>query len=231
MRRFSIVRGGIAALLALASLVPATAQQRTYPSDSLCKKEELCRRCDGPSCMKVAPEAAWPADALTMGGAYSLDAFQFLLPESPERIAYPSGGGLFVRYPDKRAIAFEWIKAEQAPFLRKAGPAGELVFSDIPRIQYTKTPADAEPQSLTDKRIWRFALLLKDSLFSKAQRQFHARRGPITMYVREGPDSENHAVAHLVHDQVKGAYLQVTGFGFEFDEVVKILATANVREK
>jgi hypothetical protein len=54
---------------------------------------------------------------------------------------------------------------------------------------------------------------------AKAQRQFYARRGPITMYVREGPDSERHAVAHLVHDKVKSAYLQVTGFGFEFDEL------------
>lgn len=221
------------ALIALAmfTAAPSWAQERKYPSDDLCKREELCRRCDGPSCMKVAPEAEWPANALTTGGIYSLDAFQILLPESPERIAHPSGGGLFVRYAGKKAIAFEWIKLDQAPFLKKGGRGGELAFSDIPRIQYTKTPADAEPPVLADKRIWRFALLSKDSGFSKAQRQFHSRRGPLTLYVREGADSENHAVAHLVNEKVRNAYLQITGFGFEFDEFLRILATANVREK
>lgn len=232
MRSQSILGSGLAtALFALGCIASASAQQPgTYPSDALCKREQLCRRCDGPSCMKVAPEAPWPTDALSKGGAYALDAFQILLPEAPERIAHPSGGGLFVRYPGKKAIAFEWMKVDQVAALKKLGPGGTLTFADVPRIQYTKTPADAEPQGLADKRLWRFALMLKDAGFSNTQRQFHARRGPVTLYVREGANAENHAVAHLVHDKAKNAYLQVSGFGFEFDEFVRILATVTVRE-
>lgn len=230
MHSQSTVRGAIfIALLALGSVASAWAQQFQYPSDILCKKEQLCRRCDGPSCTRVASEAQWPAEGLKAGVTFSLDAFRILLPESPERIAHPSGGGLFVRYAGTKTIAFEWMKAEQALFLKKNAPGG-LTYSDIPRIQFTKTPADTEPEGVGDKRIWRYALTLKDSGFSKSRHLLYAKRGPVTLYVRDGAVAETDAVAHLVHDKVKGAYLQITALGFEFDELMQILATIDVRE-
>ena len=77
MRNRFIIRGVInASLLALScATAPVSAQQfHSYPSDKLCKREQLCRGCNGPACMKVASTAPWPEERVEeQAKGFSLD--------------------------------------------------------------------------------------------------------------------------------------------------------------
>ena len=75
MRNRFTIRGAIGAGLPALSCaaVPVSAQEcRTYPSDKLCKREQLRCGCNGPACMKVAPPATWSEERVEEGAVLIL---------------------------------------------------------------------------------------------------------------------------------------------------------------
>lgn len=218
-----------AAQVPTAAQLPGAAQVPRFAADTLCKREQLCRQCTGAACSATTPESPWPEPALAAGQALVLDGIRLLVPAAPERVGHPSGGGLFLRYDGTRMLAFEWIKPGQVPYL-KPGPRGSLTLADVPRIDHTQTSQDPEPANLHDRRLWRYALALKDAAHATPGRHFRARRGLAAIYVREATAPERKVFAQVVHDRMAHTYLQLTAVGFDYDDVLRLLATIETRE-
>ena len=65
--QFAKAIGFVQLCFALWLPAPAPASEHAYPPDRMCEEEQLCRRCDGPACMKVAIEQPWPAEYIADG--------------------------------------------------------------------------------------------------------------------------------------------------------------------
>lgn len=227
------------ALGALVAPVAAAAAEPTYPVDRMCRVEELCRRCDGPACMKVAEEQPWPSERLDSGLSFDISGIRLLLPAAPEKISIASDGAVFVRYPGRKVLAIEQFKPAQfgLPAAPQGAPkaggrqgGGALTFADVPRILFTKTPADAEPPEVADRRIWRLALTGKHSAFALTERPFFFRRGPVTVFVRGGVARAADPVAYLVEEPFTGKYVTISAFQFEHDDFMRMLGSIEIKE-
>ena len=109
--RFTIKRVFNAGFLALScAVVPVSAQDsRTYPSDKLCKSEQLCRGCNGPACMKVASTAAWPEERVEEGsGPFIVGSlFKVLLPKGASFFLVASDGAILAKYGSDRWMSLQ----------------------------------------------------------------------------------------------------------------------------
>jgi hypothetical protein len=229
VRSRPIIRSGIAALLSLACLAPAIAQQRAYPSDALCKREQLCRRCDGPSCMKVATSVAWPDTRLEDGTFpfYVASAFKVRFPKGPSEVVAMGGeGDLTARYGPGRFISVQVLTGAGAGLKEHSDTrAAALSYADVPRILYTKTPVDPEPAVVNDRRIWRIALASKNHLFENTTELNVAERGPLTVYFSDAGVGGSTGTAYVVHRKVKDSVLLVQAKGFSFDDVRRVVGS------
>lgn len=237
--QFAKAIGFVQLCFALWLPAPAPASEHAYPPDRMCEEEQLCRRCDGPACMKVAIEQPWPAEYMADGLALELDNFRLMLPPAAEKIVYFGGGGIAVRYPGRKTITIEYERASQfgisvhqgKPATSHPGTASVLAFADTPRIQFTKTPDDAEPDDLADRRIWRLGLTLKDAAFAHTVSPFYAHRGSGTIFVRNGVSSPSDVTAHLVHASERDSYVTITSIGVARAEIVRVLGSIRPKER
>ena len=234
MRHRIIIRGLInAGLLALTCAVaPVSAQEsRSYPSDKLCKSEQLCRGCNGPACMKVASTAAWPEERVEDGtGPFIVGSvFKVLLPKGANFFLVASDGAILAKYGPDRWIGLQVPTAAQAQRPKWNGRHGArpnaLTFSDIPSIQHWKTPEDAEPADIEDRRLWRYALVSKSIAFKDATQLTVAERGSLTAYMSDARVADNTTVAYVTHKRIKDAYLQVQAKGFSADDVRRVVGS------
>lgn len=120
---------------------------------------------------------------------------------------------------------------QDKPATSHAGKASALAFADTPRIQFTKTPDDAEPDDLADRRIWRLGLTLKDAAFAHTDRPFYAHRGSGTIFVRNGVSSPSDVTAHLVHASERDSYVTITSIGVARAEIVRVLGSIRPKER
>ena len=234
MRHRFITRGLInAGLLALScAVVPVSAQEsRTYPSDKLCKSEQLCRGCNGPACMKVASAAAWPEERVEEGtGPFIVGAlFKVLLPKGASFFLVAADGAILAKYGPDRWLSLQVPTAAQAQRPRWDGRnstrSNALTFSDIPYIQHWKTPEDAEPKDIEDRRVWRYALVSKSIAFPGATHLTVAERGSLTAYMSDARVAGDTTVAYVTHKRIKDSYLQVQAKGFSFDDVRRVVGS------
>ena len=231
MHRRSIIRGGVTALFALTCLASAFAQQRTYPSDSLCKREQLCRYCNEPACMKVATPAAWPEGRVEEGtGPFIMGVlFKVLFPKGASAFLVLADGDMLVKYGSDRWIGVQVLTAAEAHRPQWDGQKSirpnALTFADIPRIEYTKTPEDAEPSNVEDRRVWRYALTNKGRSFKSATQMIVVERGSLTAYLSDANLVDDTVVAYITHRRLKGSYLQVQAKGFSFDDIRNVVGS------
>lgn len=224
MRTPTTLQGVIsAALLALGCAASAATNS---PSD-----DELPRRCEGPACTRVAMPVAWP-DVRVEEDSVPFNvhgAFRIRLPKGAIEIMLLGDNGLTVRYPNRRWIGVQRMD-EKSTGLQHQGSGGEarpdaLRFSDIPRILYTKTPADPEPTRLGDLEIWRLALVFKNSHFENATQVQVAERGPLTVYFADAGMASTSGDIEIVHRRIKDAYVFVQFKGFSFDDVRRVVGS------
>lgn len=193
-------------------------------------------RCSGPACTKVATPVAWPDVRLTQGttpftvqGAYTIQ-----LPGSPLEFILNSDNGFIARYADRRWIGVQVLQAAIIGVPRRDGAAdtrpGALGHADMPRILYTKTPADTEPTHPEDRDIWRLALAFKNSTFENATQLNVAERGPLTVYFADSGVGTTTGEIQVVHRRTRDAYLFVQLKGFSFDDVRRIVGSIEVRK-
>ncbi|MCK6434220.1 MAG: hypothetical protein L6Q68_14495 [Aquabacterium sp.] len=223
----------LAAMAVAASITSGAASQsvRSYPADAMCAQEQLCRRCDGPACLKVASPAAWPEGVA--GGTttpFHLGPFRLRLPADPQSIHVLGGGDVIVRYAKDRWIGFSLqtataaglpLRDDPVPAIDKH-PAGTLAFADVPRVIFTKTPDDAEPRQDDDRRIWRSALTSKHAALERTTEMSIATRGPLTLYLADGGVADLDGVAYVAHRSLRDGYLYVNARGFAFAEFRRV---------
>jgi hypothetical protein len=231
IRSIARMTWALAALMLLAA-TPSWAQERKYPSDALCKKELLCRRCDGPSCMKVATPAPWPEVRLQESTVpFNIGStFRVRFPKDPSEVVLVNGpGDATVRYGARRWISVQLLSAASAGLPQREGEhsskSGELSYSDVPRILHMNTAEDAEPKNLNDRRIWRSALTSKNGLLANSTELIAAEKGPLTVYLSNGGVANTSASAWVVHRNLKDYVLLVQAKGFSFDDFRQVVAS------
>lgn len=229
MTSHSSVRSAIgAALLALACAASASAAE---PSD-----DDLPLRCEGAACAKVATPVSWPDLALEDGTApFTVHgAFTFRLPAGARQYLLHDNGITAV-YADRRWIGVQVLTATALGLPSRDGDggmrAGALSVADMPRILYTKTPADPEPSHAEDLNLWRLALVFKNSHFQNATQLQVAQRGPLTAYFADWGAGGATADIQVVHGAVKDAHLFVQLKGFAFDDVRRVVGSIETRRK
>ena len=221
------------AAMVLVTAAPSWAQESKYPSDALCKKELLCRRCDGPSCMKVATSVPWPDTRLEEGTVpfHLGSAFKVRFPKGPSEVKVLGGGDLLVRYDAGRWISVQLLTAAKAGLPQREGDravkSGTLSYSDAPRILYMQTAEDVEPKDIQDRRIWRSALTSKNHLFANSTELMAAEKGPLTVYFSNGGVAETSGSAWLTHRNFKDSVLFVQANGFSFDDLKRVVASVD----
>ena len=234
MRNRIIVRGLInAGLLALSCAVaPVSAQEsRSYPADKLCKREQLCRGCNGPACMKVASTATWPEERVEEGvGPFIVGSlFKVSLPKGASFFLVASDGAILAKYGPDRWVSLQVPTAAQAQRPqwdgRKSTRPNALTFADIPYIQHWKTPEDTEPADIEDRRVWRYALVSKSIAFPEATQLSVAERGSLTAYMSDARVASGTTVAYVTHKRIRDSYLQVQAKGFSFDDVRRVVGS------
>jgi hypothetical protein len=225
----SSVRSAIgAALLALAC---AASAGTAPPSD-----DDLPLRCEGAACAKVATPVPWPDLGLEDGTApFNLrGAFSFRLPAGARQYLLLDNGIMAV-YPERRWISVQVLTATAMGLPSRDGEgssrAGALSLSDMPRILYTKTPADPEPSDAEDLNLWRLALVFKNSHFRNATQVQVAQRGPLTAYFADWGAADSTGDIQVVHSAVKDAHLFVQFKGFAFDDVRRMVGSIETRRK
>jgi hypothetical protein len=193
-------------------------------------------RCSGPACSKVATSVAWPdvrlADGTTpfnVRGAYTIQ-----LPEAPLEFILNGDNGFIARYADRRWIGVQVLQAASIGVPRRDGAAdtrpGALALADMPRILYTKTPADTEPTHAEDRDLWRLALAFKNGTFENATQLNVAERGPLVAYFADSGVGDTTGEIEVVHRRTRDAYLFVQLKGFSFDDVRRIVGSIEARK-
>lgn len=233
MRNRFTIKGVInAGLLALScAVVPVSAQEsRTYPSDNLCKREQMCRGCNGPACTKVAVPAKWPEERVEEGsGPFIVGAvFKVLLPKGPSLYLVAADGAILAKYGPDRWMSLQVPTAAQAKRPKWDGRStrpNALTFADIPAIQHWKTPEDAEPADMEDRRVWRYTLVSKSITFPGATQLTVAERGPLTAYMSDARVAGDTTVAYVTHKRLKDSYLHVQAKGFSVDDVLGVVGS------
>lgn len=232
----SLTGGALIAWGLLAS-TPAWSQARTHPSDALCKREQLCRGCNGAACMKVASPAAWPEERVEDGTAPVIvgAVFKVSLPPGASFFIVASDGAILAKYGPDRWFSLQVPTAarSQRPQWdgRHSGRPGALTFADIPRIQHWHTPEDTEPTHLEDRRVWRYALVGKGIAFKDATQLKVAENGALTAYLSDARVAGNTTVAYVTHQRLKDSYLHVQAQGFSMDDVRRVVGSIQaVRE-
>jgi hypothetical protein len=234
VRNRFIIRGVInAALIALSCAVaPVSAEEsRSYPADKLCKREQLCRGCNGPACMKVASTATWPEERVEEGaGPFIVGSlFKVLLPKGASFFLVASDGAILAKYGPDRWVSLQAPTAAQAQRPqwdgRKSTRPNVLTFADIPRIQHWKTPEDTEPTDIEDRRVWRYALVDKSIAFKDATQLTVAERGSLTAYMSDARVASGTTVAYVTHKRIRDSYLHVQAKGFSFHDVRRIVGS------
>jgi hypothetical protein len=224
-----IIRGVVsAALLVLGCAASAAAKQ---PIDN------LPLRCAGPACTKVATAVAWPDARLEEGTTpFSVQgAFNVRLPKDPTEYILQGENGITARYTDGRWIGIQVMNAAsaQAPQrgdTRNAKPDA-LSYSDLPRILYTKTPADPEPTRAEDRQIWRLALAFKNSTFENATQVHVTERGPLVVYFADAGSAGTTGDIQVVHRRIKDSYVFVQVKGFSFDDVRRVIGSIEAKRE
>jgi hypothetical protein len=232
----SVINAGLLALSC--AVVPVSAQEsRSYPSDALCKREQLCRGCNGPACMKVASPTTWPEDRVEEGaGPFIVGAvFKVSLPKGASFFLVAADGTILAKYGPDRWVSLQVPTAAQAQRPQWDGRNGTrpnaLTFADIPHIQHWKTPEDAEPTHMEDRRVWRYALVGKSIAFKGATQLTVAERGALTVYMSDARVAGNTTVAYVTHKRLKDSYLHVQAKGFSLDDVLRVIGSIEaVRE-
>ena len=216
------------ALLALACAASAGAAQ---PPD-----DELPARCEGPACTKVATPVPWP-DARLEDGTTPFTvhgSFTFQLPKGPLEFLLQDNG-FTARYSDRRWIGVQVLTAAAMGLPRRdggeGGRPGALSLADMPRILFTKTPADPEPSDSEDLQLWRLALVFKNSTFEKAKQLQVTERGPLTAYFADSGVGSTTGDLEIVHAGIKDSYLFVQFKGFSFDDVRHVVGSIELRRK
>ena len=234
MRNRFIIKGVInAGLIALScATAPVSAQQtHSYPTDKLCKREQLCRGCNGPACMMVASTAPWPEERVDEGsGAFIVGSlFKVLLPKGANFFLVASDGAILAKYGPDRWIGLQVPTAAQAQRPqwdgRNSTRLNALTFSDIPSIQHWKTPEHKEPTDMEDRRVWRYALVSKSIVLKDATQLTVAERGSLTAYMSDARVADNTTVAYVTHKRIKDSYLQVQAKGFSLDDVRRVVGS------
>jgi hypothetical protein len=221
------------ATIAAAALAAGCAVSPAAPDE---RDDSPIARCSGPACTKVATPVAWPdvrlADGttpFTVQGAYTIR-----LPGSPLEFILNGDNGFIARYADRRWIGVQVLQAAIIGVPRRDGAAdtrpGALGHADMPRILYTKTPADTEPTHPEDRDIWRLALAFKNSTFEKATQLNVAERGPLTVYFADSGVGDTTGEIQVVHRRTRDAHLFVQLKGFSFDDVRRIVGSIEVRK-
>lgn len=220
-----------ATVLALLLALAGTASAAAAPD----VEDELPRRCEGAACARVATPVPWPDVRLedgtvpfTVHGAFTLrlpkGALQFLLHDN----------GMTAVYPDRRWIGVQILTAK-AIGLPGAGDGntrpGALHLADMPRILYTRTPADPEPGHAEDRHLWRLALVFKNSHFENATQLQVAERGPLTAYFADWGAGSATGDIQVVHSAIQDAYLFVQLKGFSFEDVRRVVGSIETRRK
>jgi hypothetical protein len=234
VRNRIIVRGLInAGLLALSCAVaPVSAQEsRSYPADKLCKREQLCRGCNGPACMKLASAATWPEERVEEGaGPFIVGSlFKVSLPKGASFFLVAADGAILAKYGPDRWVSLQVPTAAQAQRPQWDGRSSTrpnaLTFADIPYIQHWKTPEDTEPADIEDRRVWRYALVSKSIAFPEATQLSVAERGSLTAYMSDARVASGTTVAYVTHKRIRDSYLHVQAKGFWFHDVRRIVGS------
>lgn len=217
-----------AALLVLACAAPAMAAPAA--------EDQLPPRCEGAACARVATPVPWPDRRLEDGTTpFNVQgAFTFQLPRGPLEFLMHDNG-FTARYADRRWIGVQVLTAATAglpPRQRDGGGRpGALSLADMPRILYTKTPADPEPSHADDLLIWRIALVFKSSTFDKATQLQVAERGPLTAYFADSGVGSTTGELQVVHRDFQDSHLFVQFKGFAFDDVRRVVGSIELRRK
>ena len=229
MLAHSTARSAIgAALLALACAAAAAAPE---PAD-----DNLPLPCEGAACAKVATPVPWPElrleDPTTPFTVHG--TFTFQLPKGPLEFLLQDNG-FIARYADRRWIGVQVLTAAALGLPRRdgveGGRSGALGLADMPRIAFTKAPADPEPSHAEDLQLWRIALVFKNSTFEKATQLQVAQRGPLTAYFADSGVGSTTGTLEVVHAAIKDSYLFVQFKGFSFDDVRRVVSSIDVRRK
>jgi hypothetical protein len=218
-------------VLGSVALTPTWAQGRTYPSDTLCKREHRCRECNGPGCAKVATPAPWPEGRVEEGiGPFIMGAlFKVTLPKGASQYIVLADGDITVDYGPDRWVGIQTVTAAETHFPLREGQKNTrpnaLAHADIPRILYSKTLDDAEPAHIEDLRIWRSALMYKGSAFNEATQATVAERGSLTAYLSDARIANDTTVGYVTHKRLKDSYLLVQTKGFSFDDFRRVIGS------
>lgn len=228
--RTTLQRIVTASVLVLGVAASAGLQART-PTDN------LPLRCTGPGCGKIASVVAWPEERLDGGTVPFLvqGAFTVRLPKDPAEFVLHADSGLTARYADGRWIGVQIMRATASKLL-PAGTARDtrsdaLSFSDLPRILYTKTPADSEPAHAQDRQLWRLALVHKNATLERATQVQVAERGPLTAYFADSGAAHTTGDLQVVHRRIKDSYLFVQVKGFSFDDVRRVVGSMEAKRE
>ena len=216
---------------AMFSLGGAAFAPAAQPAD-----DQLPARCEGAGCAKVATPVSWPdvrlEDPTTPFTVHG--TFTFQLPKGPLEFLLQDNG-FIAPYADRRWIGVQVLTAAALGLPRRdgveGGRSGALGLADMPRIAFTKTPADPEPRHAEDLQLWRIALVFKNGTFEKATQLQVAQRGPLTAYFADSGVGSTTGTLEVVHAGIKDWYLFVQFKGFSFDDVRRVVASIDVRPK
>ena len=204
-----------------------TSSAKPFEQDPLCFNEKLCKVvCDLPACQRRVPRELWSGVLATGGLVLRLTEARLLLPENPEWFQIGRDSSVWVRYPGRKTITFDRMRAKVFGIQEYFGSDSGIKFSDIPRIQFEEGFEAAEPLDLSSLRVWRHAMLFKKDGFRRAQRLFSTRRAGLSVYVEGELDGELNHVAWLVNESELNGYTMIQAKGFSFDEFLAVLMTA-----
>jgi hypothetical protein len=222
---------GALVVLGFLTLTPVWAQDRTYPSDALCKREQRCRECSGSGCVKVATPAPWPEERVEEGtGPFIMGSlFKVMFPKGANQYLVLADGDITAKYGPDRWVGIQVVTAAETHFPEREGQKNTrpnaLAHADMPRILHSKTLDDAEPAHIEDRRIWRSAIMYKGVAFKEATQITAAERGALTAYLSDARIAGGTTVGYVTHRRLKDSYLLVQTKGFSFDDFRRVIGS------